>query len=183
MTSAKTLAEYLIYLNHKIQGQDTDITPMKLQKLLYYCQGYSLALTGKPIFSEPIKAWTHGPVIDSVYQEYKKYKNAVIPVNEKINFEDIDETVKSIADFVVDEKKWLNAYALSDSTHREDPWKSTFEGKTYFYNKTIPNEKIKDFFSREFLKWEESEDEEDSLWLSVGKPVSREEMEAALAEI
>ena len=173
MMNAKTLAEYLIYLNHKIQGQDTDITPMKLQKLLYYCQGYSLALTGKPIFSEPIEACAHGPVIDSVYQEYKKYKNDVIPVSEKINFEDIDETAKSIADLVVDEKKWLSAYALSDST----------ESEADFHNDIISNEKIKNFFSREFLKWEESEDEEDSLWLSVGKPVSREEMEEALAEL
>jgi len=183
MISAKTLAEYLIYLNHKIQGQDTDITPMKLQKLLYYCQGYSLAFTGKPIFFEPIEAWMHGPVIDSVYQEYKKYKNEVIPVTEEKNFENIDETAKSIADFVVDEKKWLNAYALSNSTHNEAPWKNTFENDSYFHKNVISNEKIKDFFSREFLKCEESEDEEDSLWLSVGKTVSREKMEAALAEL
>ena len=84
MISAKTLAEYLIYLNYEIQGQDADITPMKLQKLLYYCQGYSLALTGKPIFYEEIEAWKNGPVVESVYQEYKKYKNNVISISEPL---------------------------------------------------------------------------------------------------
>ena len=166
MISAKTLAEYLIYLNHEIQGQDADITPMKLQKLLYYCQGYSLALTGKPIFYEEIEAWRNGPVVESVYREYKQYKNNVIPVNEANNFENLDEALKSIARLVVDEKKWLSAYALSDATHKEMPWRSTFEPQSDFPHDIISHEKIKNFFSNEFLKWEEEldETEEDKLW-------------------
>ena len=183
MISAKTLAKYLIYLMRKIQGKDYDLTPMKLQKLLYYCQGYSLALTGKPIFAEPIEAWEHGPVVDSVYQEYRQYKNNVIPANESSNFENLNETEKSIACFVVDEKKWLSAYALSDATHKEMPWLDTFEREAYFHNDVISNEKIKNFFSDEFLKWEESDDEEDNFWLSKGKSLSRERLEAALEKL
>ena len=183
MISAKTLAEYLIYLNYEIQGQDADITPMKLQKLLYYCQGYSLALTGKPIFYEEIEAWKNGPVVESVYQEYKKYKNNVISINEENNFENLDYTFKSIARLVVDEKKRLSAYALSDATHSEYPWKSTFEAEAYFHNDVISHEKLKKFFSDKFLEREESEDKEDKFWLSQGKSVSIEKLEAALAEI
>ena len=183
MISAKLLAEYLIYLMHKTQGQDTDITPMKLQKLLYYCQGYSLALTGKAMFPEAIEAWKNGPVVDSVYQEYKKYKNEIIPANDTKTFKDIDETVKSIVKLVVDEKKWLSAYALSDATHRELPWKSTFEAEAYFHNDVISQEKIKNFFSEEFLRCEESEDDVDILWESLGTSVSKERVFEALETI
>ncbi|MBR2207494.1 MAG: DUF4065 domain-containing protein [Synergistaceae bacterium] len=183
MISAKTLAKYLIYLMRKIQGKDYDLTPMKLQKLLYYCQGYSLALTGKPIFAEPIEAWEHGPVVDSVYQEYKKYRDNIIPVAEINEVNGIDETIESVAQMVVDEKKWFSGYALSNATHKETPWLDTFGREAIFHNDVISNEKIKKFFSDEFSKWEESEDEEDSFWLSKGKTLSRERLEAALAEL
>ena len=183
MISAKILARYLIHLTYLIQGHDADITPMKLQKLLYYCQGYSLALIGKPIFVEPIEAWEYGPVIDSVYQEYRKYKNEIIPEKEAKDFENLDETVKSIAKFVVDEKKWLSAYALSNATHNEFTWKSTFDAEKSFHNDIISNEKMKKFFSEKFLEWEESKDEEDNFWLSKGKAVSSERLEAALEDI
>ena len=181
MISAKILAKYLMHLMQEIQGEDYDVTSMKLQKLLYYCQGYSLALTGKPIFADFIEAWTHGPVVDDVYQEYKKYRDNIIPVAEINEFNEIDETTKSIAKMVVDEKKWLSGYALSDATHKETPWLETFDRDECYYHNVIPDEKLKKFFSDEFLKWEESEDEEDSFWLSKGRPLSCERLEAALA--
>ena len=84
---------------------------------------------------------------------------------------------------VVDEKKWLSAYALSDATHREWPWKSTFEAEAYFHNDVISNEKIKNFFSEEFLKWEENENDEDTLWESLGKTVSKERLLEALETV
>lgn len=41
---------------------DQPISPHKLQKLTYLSQGWSLALTGQPIFSEDFEAWEHGPI-------------------------------------------------------------------------------------------------------------------------
>ncbi len=71
MTDAKTLARYLLFLaSEQMRGLQSeaseafDVTPLKLQKLLYYCQGYALALTGKPLFPEPVEAWRYGPVVD-----------------------------------------------------------------------------------------------------------------------
>ena len=77
----------------------------------------------------------------------------------------------------------MSAYALSDATHSEYPWKSTFEAEAYFHNDVISHEKLKKFFSDKFLEREESEDKEDKFWLSQGKSVSIEKLEAALAEI
>ena len=54
MVTARKLARYILYVAHE---RNIEVTPQKLQALLYYCQGYSLALTGKPAFSDPIEAW------------------------------------------------------------------------------------------------------------------------------
>ena len=47
------------------------ITPLKLQKLLYYAQGWTLAILNKNLFEEDFQAWTHGPAIPSIYRKYK----------------------------------------------------------------------------------------------------------------
>jgi uncharacterized phage-associated protein len=47
------------------------ISNMKLQKLLYYQQGFHLAYFGKPLFEEDIEAWMYGPVVPSVYSHFK----------------------------------------------------------------------------------------------------------------
>lgn len=47
------------------------ITHLKLQKLVYYAQAWSLALRSEPLFDEDLQAWAHGPVADSVYQQFR----------------------------------------------------------------------------------------------------------------
>jgi uncharacterized phage-associated protein len=51
------------------------ITPMKLQKLVYFAHGWCLALADKPLINEKIEAWQYGPVVSSLYREFKKYGN------------------------------------------------------------------------------------------------------------
>ena len=46
-----------------------DLTNLKLQKLVYYAQGIHLAIYGKPLFNEAIKAWEHGPVVPELYRK------------------------------------------------------------------------------------------------------------------
>ncbi len=47
------------------------ITHLKLQKLLYYAQAWSLVLKGKSLFEEDFEAWAHGPVLPSIFEQYK----------------------------------------------------------------------------------------------------------------
>ena len=49
------------------------MTPMKLQKLLYFAQGWYLAIQDKPLFSETVEAWKYGPVVPTIYRELRKY--------------------------------------------------------------------------------------------------------------
>src|ERR1700678_4090164 len=49
------------------------LSPMKVQKLVYFAHGWFLAFTGKPLINEPIEAWQFGPVIPSLYHSLKGY--------------------------------------------------------------------------------------------------------------
>lgn len=63
----------LIILHHREVFQES-LTPMKLQKLCYYAQGiYMATQDGEPLFEEDFEAWTYGPVIPALYDEYKEY--------------------------------------------------------------------------------------------------------------
>ena len=185
MTSAKNLARFIIYLIKEqmsnIQPEEFDVTPLKLQKLLYYCQGYSLALTGKKLFDERIEAWRYGPVVDSVYQEYKKYNDRIIPLSDDVHFHEIYDVTHSIVKMVVDEKGRFSGTALADATHKEKPYTSSFKGD--YTNAVIPEKLLKEFFSEQFLLREEAEDDDDEFWMSVGKKVSPEQLGAVLAKI
>ena len=189
MLTAKELARYIISEIKKqltdIYLEEFDVTPLKLQKLLYYVQGYSLALTGKPAFSDKIKAWKYGPVVDSVYQEYKKYDRGIIPY-EAISDEEIyDETLKEIVRLVLLDKNCYSGETLARATHKEAPWRNSYKGSYggIYVNEEISEPLIKEYFAGEFQKREEDYADEDKAWNSIAEPVSLSELEAALEEI
>ena len=62
------------------------ISNLKLQKLLYYAQGVFLAVTDKPLFDDDIVAWLQGPVVESVYHQYKANGAQGIPFDEDFDF-------------------------------------------------------------------------------------------------
>ena len=59
-------------------SENIDITPMKLQKLTYLVYKKYYQDTKKPLFSEPFEVWKYGPVVRSLYDEFKKYKGNAI---------------------------------------------------------------------------------------------------------
>ncbi len=104
------------------------ITAMKLQKLVYYCQAWSLVWDGEPLFEEGIEAWASGPVVYDLYQWHKgQYKID----KSDIDFSDIrdlskeqKETISSVIEYYGDKSpQWL-----SDLTHMEDPWRMARKG-------------------------------------------------------
>ena len=58
---------------------ESTITPLKLQKILYYAQGYYLAIHDKELFPEEFEAWAHGPVNEEIYNKYRDYGYQSIP--------------------------------------------------------------------------------------------------------
>ena len=73
---SRAVANYFLELAEKHAG--TSLSPMKLQKLVYYAHGWWLALTGEPLIDEQVMAWKFGPVIPSLYREFRSFGNAPI---------------------------------------------------------------------------------------------------------
>jgi uncharacterized phage-associated protein len=100
------------------------LSNLKIQKLLYYVQGLHLALYDKPLFDEPIVAWQYGPVVESVYQAFKKH-NGAIPIPENINNNYLTEEELDLVKEVYDVFGQFSATKLVEMTHSESPWRST----------------------------------------------------------
>jgi uncharacterized phage-associated protein len=117
------------------------ISNLKLQKLVYYAQGFHLALYGNPLFLEPIEAWTHGPVVPELYRAYKDYGSDAIPRPTDIDFDVYDENTKELLDDVYKVYGQFSAWKLRNMTHTETPWLNFHSG-----NQTIPHQAMEDFF-------------------------------------
>ena len=102
------------------------MTTMKLQKLLYYSQAWSLVWEDVPLFEEKIEAWTNGPVIRELFYFHRgQFEISNITVgNSDLLDEKQRDTVDSVIDFYGDRTtQWL-----IELTHTEDPWKSARAG-------------------------------------------------------
>ncbi len=71
MKSAYDIANYFLKLSDEDSGER--LSNMKLQELLYYAQGFHIALHDIPLFEDSILAWIHGPVVAKESYEYKKH--------------------------------------------------------------------------------------------------------------
>ena len=93
---------------------------MKLQKLVYYSQAWSLVWDDKPIFRDRIEAWANGPVIRNLYNAHRgKYQISRIPSGKSRL---LDDNQRETVDVVIDYYGNKSSHWLSDLTHMEDPW-------------------------------------------------------------
>ena len=102
-----------------------DITPLALQKSLYYVQGFYYAFNDKFLFEEDCQAWAHGPVYSEVYFKYKHYK--FDPIESKI---EVSDTIFTSSELIIMENvvKHFCCYSgkvLEKFTHSEYPWLET----------------------------------------------------------
>lgn len=99
-----------------------NMTNLRLQKLLYYEQGYHLAKFGTPLFDEQIEAWIYGPVVPTVYDYYNQYGAQILPVDN----DEIDLTAEEEDLFaeVFEAYREFSAIGLMNLTHKERPWLS-----------------------------------------------------------
>jgi uncharacterized phage-associated protein len=146
MASVFDVASYILKLAKKdVQEDEYDITHMKLQKLIYYCQGFSLALLDKPLFPEPIKAWKHGPVCQVLYNQLKD--SGSMPIYEIGNKESsLDEEEKKIIKLVYSYYGQYSASKLRNMTHAEHPWQSVANGSP------ISRKRIREYFIKKYIE-------------------------------
>ncbi|WP_339000481.1 type II toxin-antitoxin system antitoxin SocA domain-containing protein [Lactococcus garvieae] len=100
-----------------------DMTTMKLQKLTYYCQAWSLAWDGEPLFEEDFQAWANGPVSPELYKKHAGTFRIGEDFLQEDHFEDFtDEQVETMR-AVIRDYGGCSAMELSNMTHQERPWR------------------------------------------------------------
>lgn len=124
------------------------ISTLKLQKLTYYCQAWSLAWTGKELFKEKFQAWTNGPVNKDLFKYFQgEFLVHGVSSNKLTNSLSADE--KERIDAVLEGYAQFSGAVLSSFTHKEAPWKETRgdlpEGAPC--SKVISNKLMQDYYS------------------------------------
>jgi uncharacterized phage-associated protein len=108
-----------------ILTQRGSMTAMKLQKLVYYCQAWSLVWDEKPIFPEKIEAWANGPVVRELYELHRgMFRVSKWDGDPGALTPEEKDTVETVMSFYCK----YSSMELSNMTHREDPWRNAREG-------------------------------------------------------
>lgn len=122
--SAKTVADYILA---SFQEVGDPITTAKLQKLLYYVQGWHLAEHGEPAFNGRIEAWMHGPTCPEIHDLYHGHWGRPIqePVERPSGLE--DRLIK-LMDEIIELYGVDTGYSLHLRCREESPWLEARKG-------------------------------------------------------
>lgn len=157
--NSKAIANYFLDL---AKESKQSLTPMKLQKLIYFAHGWSLAIYDQALISETVEAWRYGPVVQSIYHEFKEYGSGAITKlatefelldGDELEFgistpyiNDDDEKTKALLNKVWDIYGKYSGVALSNATHMQDtPWAKVWRQQTP-KGTDIPENFIKEYF-------------------------------------
>lgn len=130
-------------------SQCEDITPLSLQKALYYIQGFYFAFYHAFLFPENCEAWVHGPVYRDIYFRYRDYQFDPIAENNVFDGSVLTASEKAIFDSVIDNFCCYSGKILERFTHNETPW-LTARGDlplSVSSERIIPQDSIGDYFS------------------------------------
>ena len=144
MANVYDVAKFFIDLAQKqaSTGDGDLVTNLRLQKLLYFAQGWFLARYGKPLFDAPIEAWTYGPVVPEVYHEYKIYSSNGISQDANVSADAFSADEFNLLLDVAREYDSYSTSALVNLTHEHGtPWEQTAQSEI------ISNENLRQYFS------------------------------------
>lgn len=128
------------------------LTNLKLQKLVYIAHGYFLGWKGKPLVQDPVEAWKYGPVIRSIYKQFKGSSDVINVTNEDIltdldNDPDANDCIAKVLDLYGN----FTAKELVDITHQKDtPWFDAWNNifSIFSSRKIIDNNEIKNHYRK-----------------------------------
>ena len=147
------------------------LTPIEVPKLLFFVEGWHLAIVGDSLFGEDFQAWANGPVIPSVYDRLKRYSSRPIPVSEIETNEsaDLDGLVLDLIGRVFETYRASDPGAMVGLTHLPGtPWVQARQehgvAKGAPSNEIVPKEIMKEWFS--------------DVWRSALEPADGELVEA-----
>lgn len=139
MASVHDVAAYIL-------DKHGPMTAMKLQKLVYYAQAWSLVWDERPLFPERIEAWANGPVVRELYDRHRGlFRVDHWDGNPEILTTDERETIDKVLDFYGK----LASQQLSELTHQEEPWKNAraFLAPSQRSNQEITHASMAEYYS------------------------------------
>ncbi len=146
-------------------NQLEEVTPLMLQKLLYFIQGVSYAVNGEPMFPESCEAWVHGPVYPEVYDMFRNFKYNPIEDARFAIFDGkedaLTEKERGVIDLVVNTFGEYGGKVLERITHNETPWKNARRGygEAIPSNEPIPTESIRSYYVEKSAVYDFSSEE------------------------
>lgn len=111
---------------HHILEKLGSMSSMKLQKLVYYSQAWSMVFTGEPMYKSDIEAWANGPVVRDLY--YLHRGRYTVGPNDFQPMHSLSLSDTLTIDAVLKAYGHLDAHELSELTHQEKPWLDAREG-------------------------------------------------------
>lgn len=155
--SVNTIADYVIMQVNR--DSLYSLVTLKLQKLMYYIQAWSLRIRHKLCFKGEFEAWIHGPVNRELYDRFKSTKTLFSQITAKDISDEkaisaIDTDTKEFIGFVLDNYAGYGSVQLEAMTHNETPWKEARKGYSPAERCTVEiSEKLMESYYAE--KWKE----------------------------
>ena len=152
MSQIMSLAKEFVKLS--LSGEERDpLTNLRLQKLLYYSQAWSLVIRESELFQEEICAWRHGPVVQEVYRALPDAGATAVPLESFADAPDLEADEAAFVKSVWEAYNQYSAIKLSRMTHEETPWKKAWGGRPVdgTGNDAIQIEDLEEFFGRQAM--------------------------------
>lgn len=119
------IANYFIWRANTHEEFGENMTNLRLQKLVYYAQGFNLAWYGRPLFLQPLEASAHGPVVRELYCHYQQFGAQPLPTPAGFDAASIDDQTRGLLEEVFQVYGQYSAWGLRNLSHEETPWKDT----------------------------------------------------------
>lgn len=130
--------------------EEPDVTPMKLQKLLYLAQANFLASTGRRLFDERIEAYMHGPVAYRAWQSFTWAGNQIICAAREqgrrplVDDGNLPSDAKDFVEQIWQKYKHYSASELRHITHEQAPWRDHYSQAVH--RPVIPDVEMMEYF-------------------------------------
>lgn len=150
-----TIADYVILsLN---SDENYPLINLKLQKLIYYIQAWSLGINGESLFNARFEAWVHGPVCIELYNRFRNTKNlySVITNSDVLNHsakDVIQPNDVEFVDYILENYARCSCTQIEAMTHNEKPWIEARKGYEPMERcqVQITNEMMKTYYAQRY---------------------------------
>ena len=126
LIKATDLAKYIINTSYR------GLSNLELQKTMYFVELDYYKQTGKHLVDDDFKAWQYGPVVPSVYEEYRSYGSRYIEEADMPDESKMSQVNTSIIEETVDRCSDRKSWELVKESHRSDgAWQKTLDDGGY----------------------------------------------------